>query len=876
MRKFDIKRGSLGKRRRDAFTAAALSVALIAPFVQPVVSQQSASQASAATPGTEDTGTVVAPVYPDLDKVIPADSIANGYSKGPGGIPGKSYTLHGHVTLGDTVLAGDTNAMYNKTGINGVNVYMQFKDTDGIVSPIFQAETHNFGSDGTYIFDLRAKDENGNPLQHNNQPYTFIDSNGKAHLWKALAGQKYRLWVDEPLINEKTGNELLYNRQTPGAIPGSWIAAVNSSNGTVQNAGYNVHNTAIFVNEVPPLVQDDSYMVKRDADGNLDIIEDTAGYTRNPYSVRDAVMGHVWLDALSSEGLASKTYRNSQDAYLEGYNVYASSLTPEAATRLAPVKNLEFNKQAAETKRILEEMRAEGKEPIAATVTAKTVAQDGGYTLRFPEGTFDRDNMYMWIEGPDGERVKNVSYFPEPAFEEWNDNADQGPVDGDLIRHRLIPNTIVNAHFAVVPYRQISLDITNYDSDTTPASPGDTAELELVGTLPPIGENTIVWRGPDGNQIGDPIPVESVADAANASFTVPADAAPGSTYTAVLLSGTGVELAQDSFTVRGANPTVEYADSTFTKGEGGTVDAPTFKDATTGETITMPEGTTFFNDPNRPAWADVNEDGTITIGKDAPAGTHDVPVIVQHADGKLETVMAKVTIEDATVENATTFEPAYGETLVVPGTDAVSSPTFTNADGDSVDIADVPFKDAKIDPDFTVPDGYTVDVNADSGVVTVTSEDGQTVEELNVPVIITYKDGSPDKVTAPFLLDTDGDGDPDTTDPDDDGDGVSDADEDAAGTDPKDDNSVPSTIGDISNLTGTVGEPIGAIEVPVENVPTDGSVEVRGLPDGLTYSPESGQISGTPTTAGTSTVTVTVLDKDGNPVKDADGNDVTK
>ncbi|HFI0447730.1 TPA: putative Ig domain-containing protein, partial [Streptococcus suis] len=107
-------------------------------------------------------------------------------------------------------------------------------------------------------------------------------------------------------------------------------------------------------------------------------------------------------------------------------------------------------------------------------------------------------------------------------------------------------------------------------------------------------------------------------------------------------------------------------------------------------------------------------------------------------------------------------------------------------------------------------------------------------------------------------------------------DGVLDTDENTDGTNSKDPNSIASSITPIDDQTGVVGQPITPVPVDVVKVPTGGTVEVTGLPDGVTYDPTTGEITGTPTTPGTSTVTVTVRDKDGNPVTDKDGNPVTE
>ena len=62
------------RRRGTTIAAAALSVALVAPFVHPVVSPQSAAEAQAQT-----SGTVAATPVTDPTKIIEADGIANGY-----------------------------------------------------------------------------------------------------------------------------------------------------------------------------------------------------------------------------------------------------------------------------------------------------------------------------------------------------------------------------------------------------------------------------------------------------------------------------------------------------------------------------------------------------------------------------------------------------------------------------------------------------------------------------------------------------------------------------------------------------------------------------------------------------------------------------
>ncbi|HFI0035201.1 TPA: putative Ig domain-containing protein, partial [Streptococcus suis] len=91
-----------------------------------------------------------------------------------------------------------------------------------------------------------------------------------------------------------------------------------------------------------------------------------------------------------------------------------------------------------------------------------------------------------------------------------------------------------------------------------------------------------------------------------------------------------------------------------------------------------------------------------------------------------------------------------------------------------------------------------------------------------------------------------------------DGDGRNDGDEVTDRTVPTNPNSIASSIVPIEDVTGIVGQPLTAIPVTANQIPTDGSLTVTGLPDGVTYSPTTGTISGTPSRPGTYPVTLAV------------------
>ncbi|HFI0796536.1 TPA: YPDG domain-containing protein, partial [Streptococcus suis] len=152
---------------------------------------------------------------------------------------------------------------------------------------------------------------------------------------------------------------------------------------------------------------------------------------------------------------------------------------------------------------------------------------------------------------------------------------------------------------------------------------------------------------------------------------------------------------------------------------------------------------------------------------------------------KIEEVI--VNFASPETDNAT---PAYAEKTVVPGTPATSTPTFTDANGQPITTpAGARYE---IPADFQAPAGYTAEIDPNTGVVTVTAADGTTVESIEVPVKVTYTDGSTDNTTAVFKLDTDGDSTPDITDTDDDNDNIPDVEENTDNTNPKN----PDTDGD--------------------------------------------------------------------------------
>lgn len=209
------------------------------------------------------------------------------------------------------------------------------------------------------------------------------------------------------------------------------------------------------------------------------------------------------------------------------------------------------------------------------------------------------------------------------------------------------------------------------------------------------------------------------------------------------------------------------------------------------------------------------------------------------------------------------WNPSYADVNGQVGKPAVSAaPVF-----DEVTTKDKTEKAAA--PDGTVfalgedaPAGVSID--AKTGVITW---DKPAQGNTEIPVKVTYKDGTTDKVTAKFMIALPGD---------DDGDGVPNDKDKCAGT-PKgaevDKNgcSVAPSLPDAPKITGEKGKAIDPVDVPVNN-PGKTKVtacQATGLPAGLTIEWNEGKqacvISGTPTeevTDGKVTITVDYTPQD--------------
>ncbi len=562
-----------------------------------------------------------------------------------------------------------------------------------------------------------------------------------------LAGDpefKIRTWVDNQL--EATHSVVLTGDKKQGEFHTRLDRSIEGWNFT---AGINtIENLKVVLQERPNV---EGWLAKPQDQWTYAPTANGEWESAGPYGT---VRGYLWWERQMLAGEPAKAYYTAgTDAMAVGAKVVGSYVNDEVARRFDAWKadNAGANDAAfaAAQKQIVAEYEAANGSgsAIAETVVA-TVGQNGEYYLPFR-------GLYGWTRDNKG------GGRGAPSDEQWG----QLVADEDVSHDNLMAwnGTLGQKH------RHINQD--------------------YMYIYPSVTDSTDVWMGSFQNNMF------STADDGATGAIVASSYNIYNVNMAFLTHEPQFDVLQYDNDANKARP----GDTAQTSGQGLTPNhtfaIQWFKTDSTG-TLQMVPGANCNVDSD--ATGNLVQSCPLTVPADLTEDTLYTAVLFERnpATGVPSDnwVLADTFTATVTPQITEGVDPKYDNTLVTPGTPATSTPSFVDADGNP---ATAPAGSKyEIPSDFTPPAGYTVEIDPNTGVVTVTAPenpDVNTVEEFEVPVKVTYTDGSTDSTTAPFQLDTDGDGTPDVTDEDDDNDGVTDQEEKDKGTNPKDPNSKPTT-----------------------------------------------------------------------------------
>ena len=791
---------NIARRRGTSVAAAALSLALVVPFAQPVVSPAAAPAAVA----QEAQPTQASPTVNPENKIIDADMIASGRVTKAANLTdahgvGKGL-ISGHVYL--TGVAGNPGAAYDNGNVklDGITVYAQFRDKDGSYSPIFSAKTHTLpdvvggnGGQGTFAFGT------------GDTGITWTDKLGREHTYTARTDQMHRIWV-EPFTNER-GNRVEMFRQANGFVPGSFNLPADAPLGSFVASDGNMQLTAAFLREVAPNHKESWLAAKGDK-----LVEDPEGPIASASTqtkVPNTVSGRVWLETGGPDRgiVATGPAFNSIDEPADGYTVYASTLTKDGAAanqKLRETYKNDPDKIAQATKEMLEAH----PEYILKTVYGKT-NNKGEYTLRFGnyekgqirEDILNPNHLFVWVEDQNGVVQNGYTGFHTPTFQRFDFGGNFRPaaIPGENqlpINFNGLPfqnlNSLYNVHYAIMPYAPASIT-ADYNATDKPAAPGVTVTPELHGTVS-SATSKVEWRDVNGKVLKtcDIDQSKSAKEqVAGCTFDIPQDAKKGDYFNVVLVSGGNDVSAWTVLVTRDADEFEPAYEPKLVVPGKETKSSPTFTKTDdegnpTEEKVKAPEGTTFaipedFNAPDGYV-VEINENtGEITVtfpdksklNKDT-VEEFDVPVTVTYPDKSVDNVTANFKLDtdgdgtpdledddddndgipdDKEIDDNTNpkvpnqnleYEPEYEDGSGKPGEDVtIDKPDFKDKDGNPTEAPD----GTTFTPGDNAPDGVKVDEN--TGEITVTiPEDAEEGDKITVPVVVTYPDGTKDNTTV--------------------------------------------------------------------------------------------------------------------------------
>ncbi|GAB9263143.1 hypothetical protein CANFE04_09130 [Ligilactobacillus animalis] len=679
------------------------------------------------------------------------------------GDPTAKQTYSGKAWL-DTSRDGLDGMGKDSTPMAGVKVYLQWVNGNGYVSKIYYTTTN---ADGTFAIDLS-------------------DPNGLEKAKFVLAGDakfSIRTWVQNP-------DPKKYSIIQAGDKIYGFHTRTNRKNESWDfTAGINrIVNSMVIFQEKMGL---EDWLVKPEDQWETPPNADGSWPDRG---LSGAVTGWVWYESGDAAGtLANQWINDSNDVKATGTKVVASYLNDEVTILIdnwaTSYKGYSLDDMKAAQAEIIAKYQEEhgvgshiaesvvgtadangryyipfrGLYGASATTKGLAVGEDKWHTL-VSDADVNNSNITLWNGTALGPlRHINAKYiYVMPLIDNyniWND-AFTNNMFQDASSYLTSVGTTQNygsVNFALLT-PQPMIDILDYNTGDDHGFAGDKVE-SVVGGLFPSREYQVQWFK-DGVAYGSAQTITSSTDGTYKPdiFTVPDDIKGDTDFTvAIFEQGENTKsldnaLALDSFiaSVPVADSYVPvYKEVAGTIGQDTAPVTPTFTDAT-GQATTAPTGTKFTPAADAdipadikatvPANAKVLDPADVTIDEATGAvtvkgtaltgkGTYVTPVQVTYPDGSKDFVYVTVNVAN---DAATTFEATGGELTKdfgqTPTPEEILGKVTTN------------YPDTLNEqPTMAIKEGTTL-------------PDGQTPGDFDIPVVVTYPDGSTDEVTVKVTI----------------------------------------------------------------------------------------------------------------------------
>ena len=753
-----MKKNQITRRRGTTIAAAALSIALVAPFAQPIAAPQSAAVAYAGTPAEagqpNDAGNGVKYPGENADGVYQSVVDEQRYTFTPGepkvegaiesdAPKGTNESIEGYVIHqrdGDLSVYPDTRDPWKPIPMAGVRVYAQWTEKGGVTSPVYTAVTRE---DGRYTINMKPfNNAKGEVVKFD------ADPNGPQY-------EKIRVWVDNPDTDNFTQ---LYGYNFGHMGPNA--NTVDTPGGMGWFVGSDrVTNVRFAFGEKTR----HDIMHRDEADQNP-VVGNGPGQ----------IKGNLFWHLFNTQGAFTPSLMNKMngaDVPATGVKVYGSYLSDYAVNEIneKAANDLGFDEirgrgwtnrnETALQNWIKRKMAEEGKDKWIAETAEATVGSDGNYTLQF-KGSFGRNTgvtnnvdrgyddgalLYTDLARDNGAEVTFPDGSKHNAYNLFGQVAPAADV-GSWVR------SVTGRGIKNIP-KHVNWDWLFFSTE----------ETEGLGQFTPFYNNSFLPRSQyvfngEGKWAG------GMVYGAGEHYLLENRHVIYSDYTVfdVLEYDTRDNPAKPGAKVdtKTAGLPTQWVDGLLYQIE--------WVNQETGEVV-------HTCDPVAP-----EANGTIPSCQLDTTGVESTttftaylyPVNKEQRGNKADAKSTRGRGQAIAADSFTVlvgWQPHYEETKATPGEEAKSkAPTFDNTETDDVETLsadELTAQDADKEPTkfalpdtFEYPEGFTEDditVDPETGVVSVTfPADAANKDSLEVPVQVTYKDGTVATGVAPFVVES--------------------------------------------------------------------------------------------------------------------------